>query len=266
MEVAREYGWQAETEVSHGVHWRADVLATKGDSKVAIEIQWSPQTDEETRRRQARYKAFGVRGIWLMRQRRFARDSALPAARVCLEDGAFQALVPASFGDQRLDVRDFLGAALAGRLHFGLPLNLPAKITLNAGALFCWKCGAETPILSSVAIIYGPHRCRFSVADFTDRPELFAIVRHRLPEDAGLGILKARFSRTQERSYLSNGCAHCDALIGEFHEHEAWDSERAIASFAIIVDEAWHGMMAARAPEGWGVYADEETSPMTTSA
>ncbi len=256
VEVARDHGWAAETEVSHGVHWRADVMATKGEAKVAIEIQWSQQTDEETLRRQARYAAFGVRGIWLLRQRSFARDSALPAARVCLEDGAFQALVPAGFDDQRLDVQDFVGAALTGRLHYGLPLNFPARIALNAGALFCWKCGAETPILSSIAIAYGPHHHRFSVADFTELPELFAIVRGRLPEDAGLGIIKARFSRTQERAYLSNGCAHCDALIGEFHEHEAWDSERVIASFSIVVDEAWRGMLAARSSAGWGVYAE----------
>ena len=36
-----------------------------------------------------------------------------------------------------------------------------------------------------------------------------------------IGTIKARHSRAQQRRYTSNGCAACDALIGEFFLHEA---------------------------------------------
>ena len=59
-------GWSAVPEFS-GDTWRADVYAYKGNVKIAFEVQWSPQTYEETRYRQERYKTSGVRGCWFFR-------------------------------------------------------------------------------------------------------------------------------------------------------------------------------------------------------
>jgi Competence protein CoiA-like family len=251
VEVARAHGWEAQTEVAEGQLWRADVLATKGGAKVAIEIQWSPQTDEETLRRQRRYAESGVRGLWLLRQRKFAIDAELPAARVEAGDDGFLAHLPGR--DHTLGLHDFLGAAFTRRLHFGVPANLPAKATINVGTLSCWACGADTDIVSSIAIAYG-HEYRFGVPGLGEHPDLFALVRKHLPADAGVGIIRPRQSRTQARAYLSNGCAHCDALIGELHEHEAWENERCMSSFTFIVDERWRQVLLTQSLEAWGVY------------
>ncbi len=72
--AALEAGWTVTTErlgVSpDGEKWVADVFCEKGMAKLALEVQMSPQTDEETLRRQRRYKASGVRGAWFFGARR----------------------------------------------------------------------------------------------------------------------------------------------------------------------------------------------------
>jgi competence protein CoiA len=252
VETARAHGWEAQTEVAEGQLWRADVLATKGKATIAIEIQWSPQTDEETLRRQRRYEESGVRGLWLLRQRRFAIDPDLPAARVSYEEGAFFAHVPGA--GQTLPLADFLAASFTSRLHFGLPVNFPAKAVINVGTISCWACGADTDILTMVAVTYGPHEYHFTVPDLGEHPDLFAEIREHLPADAGIGIIRPRQSRTQNRAYLSNGCAHCDALIGQFHEHDAWHEQRPVSSFDFNVDERWRAAMLKQTSDAWGVY------------
>lgn len=254
VEVARAHGWEAQTEVAEGVLWRADVLATKGAARVAIEIQWSSQTDDETLRRQRRYAEGGVRGLWLFRQRKFAIDSSLPAARVSVGDVGFIAHIPTGGSEQTLALRDFLCAAFTRRLHFGVPLGLPAKATINIGTMSCWSCGADTEIVSSIIVAYGDRKYQFNVPRLGEYPDLFAIIRNHLPTDAGVGIIRPRQSRTQGRSYLSNGCAHCDALIGEFHEHDAWENRRAARSFTFIVDERWRQVLLTQSSDAWGVY------------
>jgi competence protein CoiA len=255
VEVARANGWEADTEVAES-KWRADVLARKGNAKVAVEIQWSPQTNDETMRRQARYAESGVRGLWLLRQGGFPVHHSLPAARIggSLEEG-FIALVPTGSGEQSLPMRDFLEAAFTRRLRFGVPLGFPARVSVRAGHMFCWKCGAETQIITGVDVILGPNDYRFSVANLGDFSDLFEFVRGRLPNDLRIGSIKRRFSKTQDRAYLSNGCAHCDAFIGEFYEHDAWDDQWEVCVFTIRIDDRWRQAIEARGGEkGWGVY------------
>jgi competence protein CoiA len=55
--------YSAETEVA-GPDWRADVLAVRGTTRVAFEVQWSVQTLAETVARQERYARDEIRGCW----------------------------------------------------------------------------------------------------------------------------------------------------------------------------------------------------------
>jgi hypothetical protein len=98
VEAARSHGWITQAEVTGmtpaGEQWRADVLAQKGTAKIAIEIQWSGQTNDETLRRQERYKQSGIRGLWLLRQPGFPVAHNLPA--ICVGgnmDDGFTALI-----------------------------------------------------------------------------------------------------------------------------------------------------------------------------
>ncbi len=78
--AALDAGWAVTTErpgiSPDGEAWVADVFCEKGLAKLALEVQMSPQPDEETLRRQQRYKASGVRGAWFFgaRARRGSSD------------------------------------------------------------------------------------------------------------------------------------------------------------------------------------------------
>ena len=58
---------------------------------------------------------------------------------------------------------------------------------------------------------------------------------------------------------MSNGCFRCDALIGEFFEHDAWYSDNAVlASFEIAISDSWREaiMNSGGRAFGWGVYPE----------
>ncbi len=51
----------------------------------------------------------------------------------------------------------------------------------------------------------------------TDEPEALAFAAAHLPVGVSqVGEIKVRASRTAGETYLSNGCFHCDALLGNF--------------------------------------------------
>lgn len=64
--IAATCGWQVATEAP-GPGFVADVLARRGGSQIAFEVQWSRQVLQEYRRRQETYREAGVRAVWLVR-------------------------------------------------------------------------------------------------------------------------------------------------------------------------------------------------------
>jgi Competence protein CoiA-like family len=269
--AARANGWDAETEVAgstpSGEQWKADVLARKGDHKVAVEMQWSAQTIEEAMRRQARYEQSGVRCLWLLRVRQsndddfphndLPVDRALPVAGINRGPEGFIALVPTGGGwQQKVPVQVFLEAAFSKRLRFGVPVGVAAKVSVRAGHLTCWSCGSETRIITGVDLALATYEYQFSVFELDQYPDLLDTVRSRLPNNLCLGVIKRRFSRKRNRSYLSNGCAHCDALIGASCERDAWDDQESVCEFPIRVNERWRQAIEGNDcyVDGWSVY------------
>jgi hypothetical protein len=78
----------------------------------------------------------------------------------------------------------------------------------------CWKCGGSTVALVAVS----PPGARDDDELFqTSEPAALAFAAAYLPVGAWqVGEIKERASRTAGETYLSNGCVHCDALLGNF--------------------------------------------------
>ena len=257
VEIARAHGWAAETEASgttsSGELWRADVLARKDQHRVAVEIQWSAQTNEETMRRQAGYAASGVRCLWLMRHPGFPCGSCSPAADIGgTAEAGYTATLKTVTGQQVLSIEELLAAAFSKRLHFGIAIGTSGQVEIFVSALHCWSCGSETQIVSGIHVVVGPNRFRFSVPDFDSHLGLFELIRHRLPSNPQIGVVRQRYSRTQGQSYLSNGCVHCDAIFGQFYDHDDGSTGEKICEFAIAIDGQW--LEAIHNRDGWGVY------------
>ncbi|MGR9076299.1 competence protein CoiA [Rhizobium leguminosarum] len=263
IDVARRHGWDAKTEVAgaspSGEAWIADVLARKNNARVAIEIQWSSQTNDETMRRQERYRQSGIRCLWLLRQPGFPTTEALPAARIVEHDGTYSARVGYS---QEMPVEALLDAVFGRRFRFGIPSQGRAVAHIRVGEIDCWKkqCRAKTKIVTCVDVVFGPNTSSFSVPQLGEYPALFNEVFSRLPRDLKIGRLKKRFSNTQERQYMSNGCYRCDSIVGEFYEIDARYTEEIVSSLPIQITPAWKRAIETEIgdePE-WAVYSPSD--------
>lgn len=106
----------------------------------------------------------------------------------------------------------------------------PQAISIRVAPTDCWSCGCLIEIVSAVRIRTGDDWIDCSVADLAEHPALVRQIMDHLPADAEIGALKPRFSRTRNESYLSNGCRHCDAIFGNFHEIGTRHEEREVAT------------------------------------
>ena len=101
----------------------------------------------------------------------------------------------------------------------------------------CWRCRRPTVALIGVR----PHNGRRAGSLVSCQDEkVLAYAAAALPADAAarmsVGAIKPRFSRTRNGEYLSNGCVHCDALLGDFYlYHETLPEVLALEGFGGLV-------------------------------
>lgn len=113
------------------------------------------------------------------------------------------------------------------------------NIQVRVAPLDCYACGAETKMIASIGLSSGDTNIDCSITDFGDYPELAEQVAENLQGKADIGAVKPRFSRMMGRSYMSNGCAHCDALFGEHYEIHSRYDEYVAAEFTGANNSEW---------------------------
>lgn len=264
VDAARRNGWIARTEeigrTHSGEEWRADVLAEKGSVRVAVEIQWSRQTFEETHRRQRQYAQSKVRCLWLVRSgwRHFIPGKELPFVEIGggSKEG-FCAVVPGSKAS--LPMRDFLDATFAGRFKYN---ELPhiANVSVHAKDMTCLTCMTKNLIITRVHIdfgIYGNAGVDLIVAEFSESRDLFKVIEVRLPKEY-IALIKPRKSSASRSEYLSQGCSHCDTPMGAPHETVSWKDTRILCRFFLKLDGRWHSFLkTSDLAHQWHVYQPE---------
>ncbi len=265
VEAIQETGWAALPEQCGkspiGDNWIADVMAQKDNKKIAFEVQWSPQTNEETIRRQNRYKESSVRGLWLLRHLQLPVSKDLPAFRLRFdkENNCFDVLIPSLyyyFSNQRdrdtdyywqqiIPLKEFISGAITGKLKFAPTLGMTLPIDIYSAPCLCWKCKKEINVI--ISIKFKPSTLLKNHPDFStriydfDTPMGMSILSNVLHTkklaDSKIGSIKHRYGKIVGHKYLSNGCFHCDALQGQFFEHDLHYAEKFSFSSEIIMSE-----------------------------
>jgi hypothetical protein len=223
VEVARNLGWRADTEVV-GDGWRADVLASKGEETVAIEVQLSRQPDEVTLRRQACFTAAGIRSLWLFRQEAIPHHRDIPAARVSskISDGD-NVTVPLRADQQTFPLSTFLEHFFAKRFRFGVPLGSLVNASVSWSTAPCWKCRGATSQMIQLTL---------RVGDFTGVCTTRVVARY----PALLGIICTRIG---VNLCETNKCTCCGAHIGNFAGCIGPNAIKSAETFRLSADGPW---------------------------
>lgn len=226
--VLHKLGWNVDIEVNgvtpSGKTWIADIFATKDKAKIAIEIQWSPQTITRTRERQEIYAESGVRCAWLMRCRKNQKDAyrdyqddiTLPVFGFYLNDSNDGFNIPRF----ELDLKDFIANLMTSKIKWTPKENETGYALPIIMEETCWKCKKDINVVAKIEL-------QDNSEDFVgyldiDNPSSIKVINHIALEstffiDNKIGELKESYSNRRKGKYFSNNCFYCGAIQGSFY-------------------------------------------------
>jgi hypothetical protein len=240
LQAIAAVGWTAEPEVA-GDGWVADVMATRGSTRVVFEVQWSRQSREDYRHRQQRYQDAGIASIaWFARHTDglSAVDQSLPVFGLAISD---EGDATATVGDTSLPLAEVVERLLTRRLQYRTYLSdaQPATARVDGARIDCYRCGKPFGVWSVERINVGGrcgstgYRGRPVTDDFpTVRPETDPAIREagaRLAKKVGVAPanLGTRSTKASGTRYMAFVCPHCAATCGEMYvrkEFGVWDN------------------------------------------
>lgn len=232
QETLESLGFDSKCEY-RGNGWRADVYAERGNCKVAFEVQLSPQSYKKTKERQALYLRDGINACWLFENdpsKKKEEEKDLPGFRIFEEK---EALYVSLKERKELPLGVFVRDFAEGKIKFCRILTPLPMVEVNIIEFPCYKCGAINHIYSlspfksacNVRISELEAEEMWSDNKFSFDARIVEKVKEYVKrpgkEYINLATIKKRFSNTVGDSYLSFGCADCDALFGDFFVRDA---------------------------------------------
>jgi hypothetical protein len=119
----------------------------------------------------------------------------------------------------------------------------PVSAIVLAVPITCWRC--HTPTAAIVGVLVPAHlhpeHDPWGFIPFPDVADALTTLTADWRSARSVGTIKPRHSRAQQRRYTSNGCAACDALLGDYFLHdelvEHISSGRSLAALAIGISQ-----------------------------
>lgn len=231
-EILDSLGFDSKCEY-RGNDWRADVYAERGYSKVAFEVQLSPQSYKKTMERQALYLRDGITACWLFENdpaKKKVEEEDLPIFRIFVENGALYVSLK---GRKELPLSVFIRDFVEGKIKFCQTLTPLPKVEINIIEFPCYKCGAInhiyflSPFKSACNVEISEMEAEQMWSDnkFSFDRRIQEKVRHYAEQPGkeyiNLATIKSRYSNLVGDSYLSFGCKDCDSIFGDFYIQDA---------------------------------------------
>jgi len=230
----KDAGWDGYPEFKEN-DWEADVLALKGEQRIAFEVQWSSQTYDKTVERQNKYKRDNVRCCWLFRKppKEFRNwgdelkaDKEIPLFKIFEDENKD---IKVDFYGKIFSVRNFIKILLKGKIKYSFQTKVKSKqkLTINFFETSCWKCGAnqhsyflQETVKSKCDLDMYLENSMWDDDDLKYDPKIINAVndftKTREGHQIHIGQIKKRYSKTAHSSYKSFGCYKCDAIFGDW--------------------------------------------------
>lgn len=140
--------------------------------------------------------------------------------------------------------------ALEGRLKFAPVIGKRIPTEVWAAEVNCHRCKRKTRIVLALvfkvsAVLPGFGDFEATIYQFVEGLGVAGrlLVKEWLPENVlrehGIGELKSRYSRMAGGEYLSNGCVHCDAIQGQFFDHDYCFDAGTVMTVDVDVKAVW---------------------------
>ena len=212
-------GWQANTEMRgstpDGDEWIADVLCTKGNIKIAFEVQLANQTYKEFQIRQAKYSLSSVRGCWLVKGSTTHTSRELPIFGIDVKNPDYPLVN--SKDDFCIALHDFIFGTLAGKLKWFDGKQGPHRSILKLKVSNCWKCKESIHIVKGLSFKGTSSTILLiQIEEFVDLASLFNVVTQLRIRNTKITPVAMRFSKTAGYRYLAAICPYCDSIIGNY--------------------------------------------------
>jgi hypothetical protein len=241
--AAREMDWDAVIEFPAADRsWIADVLVCNGTRKIAIEAQWSPQSQATFERRQKRYEDAGLESFWLVApgNTQFAQTVPHYTLGGGVEDLSIE--LPTLRVQSTFELVDGVQKILRGEI---LPI---AEFVAVAAAIKtqmskCWNCEKWMSLWTVVGLDLESRCGGLATLSWRDPWELWAERRHeqaveavirKAIEDSDLAkptFLKTKFSEIAQRSYVAMNCPTCGFVQGDGLLAWRWNADEYIVPF-----------------------------------
>jgi hypothetical protein len=196
--------------------WVADVLCTRGEIKVAFEVQLAAQSIEDYQSRQTRYQRAGVRCLWLARLRRnaYAIESVPESKELPLFslDVKQPANMTVYVGGVPIPLGDFVKGTLSRDLFWAETRPGTRVVDLQMASITCYECRKAIKAVRGY-VVNNHFRPLAEVSDTGAIAALVSALRQRVPE---VTPVSHRFSKTIQGKYFAAACPFCSALLGDW--------------------------------------------------
>lgn len=234
VEAARAVGWGATLEwPAPDRSWIADVLVEKDGRRIALEVQWSQQTDGDFRRRQDRYASGGVECAWFVHERNRPSAKSVPHYVIAGDAAAgFTITRQATIAGRKetISLSQAVQEHLTGTIQQRAEL-VATGLLVSVAKYRCWvdtcKRWYSHWMVSAVDV---ESRCgQTAVLSASTTYEWFATDRFEAHVQDRVGPLirdsdlpnpvfyKPRQSKQAKARYMAANCPSCTATLGDFY-------------------------------------------------